>query len=77
MYNVSWLILFIKQTVKPKCIQTPSTFLTLSQFIRYSLEKSLTQSYTVSEQIQLENVVCLDREVCNLLQSTKNYSDSC
>ncbi len=25
-------------TVKPKFIQTPSTFLTLSQFIRYSLE---------------------------------------
>ncbi len=28
----------IKYTVKPKCIQTPSTFLTLSQFIHYSLE---------------------------------------
>jgi len=26
-----------RYTVKPKCIQTPSTFLTLSQFIRYSL----------------------------------------
>ncbi len=25
-------------TVKPKLIQTPSTFLTLSQFIHYSLE---------------------------------------
>jgi len=25
-------------TVKPKFIQTPSTFLTLSQFIHYSLE---------------------------------------
>jgi len=25
-------------TVKPKFIQTPSTFLTLSQYIRYSLE---------------------------------------
>jgi len=24
-------------TVKPNCIQTPLTFLTLSQFIRYSL----------------------------------------
>ncbi len=28
---------WFKETVKPKCIQTPS-FLTLSQFIRYSLE---------------------------------------
>ncbi len=28
----------IKYTVKPKFIQTSSTFLTLSQFIHYSLE---------------------------------------
>ncbi len=28
----------LPNTVKPKFIQTPSTFLTLSQFIRYSLE---------------------------------------
>ncbi len=27
-----------QSTVKPKCIQTPSTYLTLSQFIHYSLE---------------------------------------
>jgi len=28
-----------RHTVKPKHIETPSTFLTLPQFIRYSLEK--------------------------------------
>ncbi len=28
--------------VKPKCIQTPSTFLILSQLIRYSLENGNT-----------------------------------
>ncbi len=36
-------------TVKPKCIQTPSTFLTLSQFICYSLENGNKMTRTQSE----------------------------
>jgi len=35
-------------TVKPKFIQKPSTFLTLSQFIIYSLENKRSQSYQIS-----------------------------
>ncbi len=50
----------LKVKVKPKFIQTPSTFLTLSQFIRYSLENGnkIWQELQVklSVQTHLDNV---------------------
>ncbi len=67
LYNLVCITLY---TVKPKFIQTPSTFLILSQFIRYSLENGNKiwqelKSETVSEQIHLDMSDNFDRKVCN------------
>ncbi len=62
----------IKNIVKPKCIQTPSTFLTLSHFICYSLQngnkiwQELCQNKFIL--IMSDN---FDRRVCNGLHQPK------
>ncbi len=64
--------LFRKHTVKPKFIQTPSTFLTLSQFIHYSLENGnkIWQELRV-KLFQNKFILIIsdnfDRKVCNEL----------
>ncbi len=56
-------------TVKPKYIQTPSTFLTLYPFIRYSLENGKT-----SQELNKSSTYNFNRKACNGLKSTTNYS---
>ncbi len=70
-----------ERTVQPKCIQTPSTFLTLSQFIRYSWKENGIKydnnselNWTNQNKIILIMLDYFDRKACNGLQSTKNYS---
>ncbi len=46
-------------TVKAKFIQTPSTFLTLSQFICYSLENSM-KKYDKNSRVKLSEQIHLD-----------------
>ncbi len=43
---------YLQYTVKPKFIQTPSTFLTLSQFIRYSC--SLENSNKIWQELRVQ-----------------------
>ncbi len=64
-------------TFKPKYIQTPLTFLTLSQFIRYSLVNcnKIWQELRV-KLWQNKFILIMSDNFDNELQSTKN-SDNC